>query len=223
MVIGAVRKNYQDHVWLKLPCMILFLHLKPIFMTKVKNYLNVLFILSAMAVLGCEHSKVKKQYKDTAVEEKTKISQPGLPHQVIGYLAKNLPEWKIPDTSDYAKSWWSFHDKKEVPYHVILDLNDDEIADYGLLVHNNSSVKLLLLLGHKTSFDHYWATNFNQPFLKGELQYGLAIQPPGRIDIAFPEIRSLILKSNAINLLELENRLAIYYFMNEKLSVFTTK
>ncbi len=223
MVIGAVRKNYQDHVWLKLSCMILFFHLKPLFMTKVKNYLNVLFVISAIAFLGCEHLQVKEQQKDTAVEEKVKISQPGLPHQVIGYLAKDLPEWKIPDTSDYVKSWWSFHDKKEVPYYVVLDFNDDEIADYGLLVHNDATVKLLLLLGNKTSFNHYWDTNFNQPFLKGELQYGVAIQPPGRIDIAFPEIRSLILKSNAINLLELENRLAIYSFMDEKLSVFTTK
>jgi hypothetical protein len=202
--------------------MILYLRLKHTFMTKIKNYVSVLCILSAIIISGCDHS-IKDQEKDIAVEEKITTRPPGLPPQVMGYLAQHLPEWKIPDTSDYAKSWWSFHDKKMVPYSVVLDFNDDEIADYVLLVHNDSTVKLLLLLGNKETFNHFWATDFKQPFLKGELQYGVAIQPPGRIDIAFPEIRSLILKSNAINLLELENRLAMYYFKDQKLSVFTTK
>lgn len=190
-------------------------------MEKSINFIPVLFIL--LIFLGCKQPEIKGNEQQTNPLSTTNNLKTTLPQNVQNYLAENLSEWNIPDTADYAKTWWSFHDSNAIPYYVVTDLNDDEIADYSIMVHNDKKITIVFLLGGKDSFSHQFATDFLRPFVKHHLEYGLSIEPPGRIDIALPEIRSIILKSNAINLLELENRLGIYFFADNRLGVFTTK
>jgi hypothetical protein len=62
--------------------------------------------------------------------------------------------------------------------------------------------------------------SFNDP--ANDLTWCLLPAPPGRIDVAYPGIRSLVLRSNGINLLQLENRAGIYYWDGKGIGFFPT-
>lgn len=147
-----------------------------------------------------------------------------IPHELKSYISETMPGWTIPDTSDYIKSWWSFYDKDINPYATKTDINDDGLADYGLLLKNNNRLCLVILTGHQNSFTHWIATNFDESFNSesNKIHFGLLVQQPGQIDIALPEIKSLVLKSNAINLMDFETRVCVFYWDNAKMEIFKT-
>ena len=184
----------------------------------MKLFALLLFIFSA-----CGRPEVKtlpKPTVNTRVAKKNSAEKPSA--EVEKYIKNEFAGWSLASKSDYIKSWWSFYDNKSVPYFVATDINDDQLSDYGLILKKSDSIKVVILVGDKNSFKHWVAKEVGEPFnfnLKN-LQLGLTIEPPGRIDIAYPAIKSLILKSNAINVMEFENRLCIYYWLGEKIEVF---
>ena len=148
--------------------------------------------------------------------------QPGIQE----YIKNNLPGWTMVDTADYARTWWSFYDRSQAHHAVILDLNDDRIADHALLLKKDSNLRLLVLLGSgNKSYTHWIAGDF-QPAYNGtvkNIQYGLAVEPPAQIDVLEPEEKSLILQSNAVTLLDLESRTRVYYWKNGAIKTFYAK
>jgi len=182
----------------------------------------IIIILSIIIISACSSTDLPDK---THTSIKDINSNEVISKDIKAYVSKNLAGWSLPDTSDYIKSWWSFYDKSVIPYAVKTDINDDGIADYGLILKNDSTFRFVILMGNKDSFTHWVSDDFKKSFnsVEKKIQFGLTVQPPGRIDIAIPEIKSLILKSNAINLMEFEMRDCIFYWDNGKIKVFNTK
>lgn len=175
-------------------------------------------IITAILFAGCNIAA--ETFKPGASTDKNGL----ITENVNLYLSENFSGWEIAQKTDYINSWWSFYDRDNVPYVVKTDINDDAVPDYGIIIKKADSIKLVLLTGKQTSFNHWEADNFAKLFnstLKN-LHLGLSIEPPGRIDIAYPQIRSLVLKSNAINLMDHENRVSAYYWENDTIKVFQT-
>jgi len=148
-----------------------------------------------------------------------------IPPAVTKYLQSILPGWHVPVSSDYVKSWWSFYDRNSRPWHVIADINNDRKEDHAFILKNGDSLKVVLIISTGKSYRHYMPANFDMKFNQGrnDLQYGLGIEPPGRVDIAYPRISSLILLNNAVNMMELENRICIYHWADTTVSAFATR
>ena len=147
-----------------------------------------------------------------------------LPQKVKEYISANFSGWSIPESSDYIKSWWSFYERGTIPYMVKTDINDDQTVDYGLVLKSVDKIRPVLLLSKGETFTHWTDTSLEKPFDAAEkdLHYGLSIEPAGRIDVAFPEIKSLILKSNAINFMDYEVRTCVFHWTGTTIEIFRT-
>jgi|SRR5688572_16897278 len=171
--------------------------------------MRLLSVIIMIVVAGCKQESI--QTGETGIED---------------YLNNNLPGWTLIDTADYARSWWSFYDKKETHNSITLDFNDDRIADHALLLKKDSSLRLVVLLGSgNKSYTHFIVDDF-QPVYNGkvkDIQYGLAVEPPAQIDVLEPEEKSLILLFNAITLLDMEDRARIYYWRNNRVNTLYAK
>jgi hypothetical protein len=118
-----------------------------------------------------------------------------VPHEVQSYIQTHLRGWTIADTTDYDRLWWSFYDKKQVPFFVMIGINH--------------------------SFIHQITDDFKVGVKN--LKYGLAIEPAGQIDVLEPKEATLILRSNAITLMEMEDRSRIYYWSDRAIKTFLCK
>ncbi len=147
-----------------------------------------------------------------------------MPDEVQLYMASHFPGWKIPVTADYNTSFWSFYNLSVVPYFTAVDLNDDQLVDYGVLLKQRDSVQLVILLGTADSFTHVVFNNLKRTTADqvDGLQHCLLPEPPGQIDVAYPAIKSLVLPSNGINLLHLENRVCVFYWDGKQVAIFET-
>lgn len=146
-----------------------------------------------------------------------------LPTHVRAYVQTHVAEYTIVDTADYGISWWSFYDRSVIPFAVTTDINDDRFLDYALLVKKNQVLRLVIVLGTAHGFTHHFIHDFNEAYKQNNLQYGLMVEPPGQTDVVVPEERSLILPSNGIALMELENKARIYYWQDGGIKTFYMK
>lgn len=187
--------------------------------------MRLLLIYLLIASAGC----VPKQDE----QEDTRLLQPalqqavaitGLPAPVREYIATHLRGWAIVNKEDYDSSFWSFYDSAMLPFFTATDLNDDGLVDYGVLVKKEGFVQLAFLLGAGDSFTHQLANDFKKAFndTTNDLTWCLTPAPPGQTDVAYPRMQSLILRSNGINLLQLENRTCIYYWDGQGIGLFAT-
>jgi hypothetical protein len=194
--------------------------------------MRLLFIVILFSVLGCHHPKTNS---NPTPDFNAKINQQGktgcltpnlIPRSVNDYLTANFAGWTIPDTSDYIKAWWAFYDKNQIPYFVTTDFNDDNLSDYVFLLKNSNSIRLVILTAIGKTFTHWISEDFKETFKKGEkyIQFGLAIEPPGRTDcIVDNKEQSLLLKSNGIALMTMEQKCQIYYWSSGKYQMFRVK
>jgi hypothetical protein len=144
--------------------------------------------------------------------EQTSMAVEPVPPALNNYLKANFPDWSVVDTADYDKSWWSFYDTHHIPWIVHTDINDDQLADHALLLKQNNRLRLVICMGApQNTFSHVVVEGFNQ---MEKLQYGLAVQAPGQIDVLQPQEQSLLLLTNGIALMELEQTSRIYYWQN---------
>ncbi len=152
------------------------------------------------------------------------IAAPAIPVAVTDYTGLQFPGWSIVTKQDYHTGFWSFYDEKKLPFFTAVDINDDGYVDYGILIKKQDTVQLVILLNKNNSFTHQVAGNFLLPHYPDNkaLQYCLLPEPPGQIDVVKPSIRSLILTTNAIQLMEMENRICIYYWNNTTIAAFQT-
>jgi hypothetical protein len=149
-----------------------------------------------------------------------------LPQQVTNYLHHVYPQWHIVEKSDYSKTWWSFYDSSHNPCWARTDINDDQLADYALWLKKETRLRLVICTGKTNqSFSHTIVIDSNNVFNEREhnLSMGIAIAPPGQIDVVKPRIQSLILKPNGFALMELEERTRIYHWANDSIQTFYMK
>jgi hypothetical protein len=175
-------------------------------------------------MLGCQnHNSVDAIGK--VVESKNTIdSTGGIPTNVKEYLKNNFPGWIIPDTSDYIKCWWSFYERATIPYFATTDINDDNLADFAFILKNANSIRLVILLGSKNTFTHWVADDFavNYKGKVNDIQFGMLVEPPSHIDCIVDNTKefALDLKSNGFVLVDLEQKIKLYYCENNTIKLF---
>ncbi len=148
----------------------------------------------------------------------------GVPAGVKNYLRQQLKDWEMVDTADYAASWWSFYDSRQVPCFITVDINDDQVADHALLMKRSGEVRLVILIGKNDGwYSHRFADDFSKKLTDPGLIFGIVVEPPAQIDVVYPEEQSLILASNGVTVMELEQRSIIYYWKNDSLKTFYAK
>lgn len=181
-------------------------------------------LIVMLLFIGCKNSKTNfSTLTDLKPSEKTTSNLINfIPLSVKDYVKNNLPGWAIPDTCDYSKSWWSFYERNQIPYFVTIDLNDDQIADYALILKSHNTLRLFILMGLDGTFTHWVDDAFKATYK--EIKFGLIIEPPARIDCVVDNLESsLVLKSNGITLMELEQKVKIFYWDNESIETFRVK
>lgn len=149
-----------------------------------------------------------------------------LPPALVNYLKTNLPQWQVVEKTDYSKTWWSFYDSSYNPCWARTDINDDQLADYALWLKKDNRLRLVICTGTTgDSFAHYSANDINLNFNEQEsgLTAGVAVAPPAQIDVVYPRIQSLVLKSNGFAQMELEERTRIYYWEKDTIQTFYMK
>lgn len=185
------------------------------------NKLIYLILLTVTA--ACTHNTPQvKQFTLPAIQQLTVIKTP--PDTLLSFIYKTFPGAQVCTQADYDQSFWSFCDTTlSLPWYTAADINNDEYVDMALLVKQQQNAKLLLFLSNHTGYTWQWAEGFSIPVSqKQPLQFGLQPEPPGRIDIAYRSLQSLILRTNGINLYHFENRHAIYYWNENSIAVFRT-
>ena len=188
------------------------------------RFLSIIFFFS---MLGCgrPNSNSTANANPDVVQEAVNSPKDLIPQTVKDYLTKNFAEWIIPDTADYIKAWWSFYDKTQIPYFVTTDFNDDQAADYAFILKHENSLKLVILTSAGNSFTPWIAEDFKETLMGPKsLQFGLAVEPPGRIDcLVDNKEQSLVLQSNGIALMALEQKCTIYYWSSGNYKMFKVK
>jgi hypothetical protein len=173
----------------------------------------IFFSLILVLILGCHNPNSNSSNAVVSQPIETMGAKELVPQSVKDYLSKNLAGWTIPDTSDYIKAWWSFYDKNQIPFFVTSDFNDDHVSDYAMILKNSKSIRLVILTATGNSYTLWMADDFNEAFGGKDIQYGLVIEPPGRTDcIIDNKEQSLVLESNGIALMALEQKCKIYYW-----------
>lgn len=183
-----------------------------------------MYVAICLLLLAC-----KEQAPKLSIAENTPptLYYPvALPQEIENYLYKTFPQWQVVEKNDYSKTWWSFYDSSYNPCWARTDINDDQLADYAVWLKKDKQLRLVVCTGKANRlFNHTIAIDSNN-VLNGNghnLSMGIAIAPPGQIDVVKPQIQSLILKSNGFVLMELEEQSRIYYWENEALQTFFMK
>jgi hypothetical protein len=175
---------------------------------------------------ACEERSIQTQ-EAPSVDQNHNHHTTVLPQTLVAYLKTNFPQWQIVSKADYSKTWWSFYDSSDNPCWARTDINDDRLADYALWLKKDNMLRFVIFTGTAShSFAHYTANDINVAFNEKEhnnLTMGVAVAPPAQIDVAYPRIQSLLLKSNGFALMELEERTRIFYWKNDSIQTFYMK
>lgn len=184
-----------------------------------------IWIAGLWLIIACDE-RMMQAATTASITDTTQQFSTVLPRTLVDYVMAHFPQWQLVEKTDYSKTWWSFYDSSYNPCGVRTDINDDRLADYALWLKKDNLVQLIICTGTTShSFTHYIADLPNITFNDKEhnLHHGVAVAAPGQIDVVLPRIQSLILKSNAFALLELEERTRIYYWQNDSLQTFYMK
>lgn len=153
-------------------------------------------------------------------------SAPAVPADLLDFLASDLPDWQLVERADYDPSFWALNTGGEAPFVATTDLNDDGLADHCVLLKLAGYAAPFFFMGRKDGhFDILRQDAFRIPFsdARNDLRFGLSVEAPGQIDVAVPEIKSLVLRSNGVNLMEQENRWCIFYWDEGTIRSFTCR
>lgn len=177
---------------------------------------NLLLLSICFAVACNMKPDTVKEANDASLSSEPEFS-------IKKYIKEHFPEWEITSNQDYSNLWWSFYSKSGETSQVTADFNDDGESDYGVILKSKTKqeYKLVFLVSQKEKFKQYSPQDFNQFYKGGDLEQGIFIEAPGRIDVAYPTIKSLILKSNGVALRNFEINQCIYYWENNEMKVFT--
>lgn len=194
--------------------------------------MRTLLLIILLFLTGCTNPKTKNY---SANKSDGKISHPDqkviIPARVTEYLNVNFPDWNVPDTLEYIQGWCFLFNKSaspyfkdHIPYFVTADLNDDNFPDYALILKDSDSLRFIILENSGTAFKHFIADDFKEPYPENGIRFGLYIEPPRQIDCIVNNIdKSLILKSNGVAVMKLEEMIKVYYWEDGIYHVFEMK
>lgn len=189
----------------------------------IRVFLDLLIIAAVLLLTGCHTPDTAKPdlFRNTSVQKDSPHML--IPEKVNRYLSVHFPAYLIAEKGDYINSWWSFYDTGMQPFVVKTDINDDSLADYGLVLKSADSIAVLILIGSGASFRPWFIRlPAEKPFVTQAIHFGLVPEPPGQIDIAYPRVKTLLLESNGINLMDFENRIAVCYWADHGVHLFLT-
>jgi hypothetical protein len=62
-----------------------------------------------------------------------------IPENLLAYIKRDLPDCKIPDTSEFINSWQEYIDKEQSPFYISSDFNGDGLNDYAITLLTSSN------------------------------------------------------------------------------------
>jgi hypothetical protein len=191
--------------------------------------MRLLTLLLLIFCIGCQSRNSGKKTSETtyfSAEQANRTTIPSeiIPQNVTDYLKSNIPHWITPDTSDYIKAWWSFHENDALPFIVAADINGDSRDDYALILKKENELGLYILQSADKTFTLWKAHDFKEPYVEKSIQYGVKAEEPGDYSYYVDgSDQNLYLQYKAIALMDLEFKLHIYYWVNGEIKSFKTK
>ncbi len=142
-----------------------------------------------------------------------------IPEILIKYVKIAIPNYHIPDLSDFDKAWNLFYeDSLSIPYYIAGDFNGDGLTDYALLLMNNEK-ELFLGAFHRVNdveFKFILIEDIGN-FINKIINVGLYVQKTGEIEGIGGR---LILFYDAIILSIFEKSSKIYYWDKDNYTAF---
>jgi hypothetical protein len=176
-------------------------------------------IITAFLLFACDKKrKIVKSTQDIQISA-------DIPQKVMNYIQSRQPDWMLPERSDYH-IWWSFYDRDEIPYFATADINDDEKADYAIIVKQDGILQTHFLISTGKTYSHWTdeSLKLKTSSSKTVTEYGLQIIEPRQLDYIFKgKDQTVILLRNAVGLMEVENLKKIYYWSEGKLTTLQVK
>jgi hypothetical protein len=183
-----------------------------------------------IVLFGC--TARNKQQADTAAdnpglanETKSAVhAPPFFSEKAFAFFKVAHADLVLPEPLLYTQLWWSFYDADQQTLGASTDLNDDRQLDYAFFVERSDTINLLILLSNSDTYTSVLAPDFIYPIGENNFRYGIQVVPPGQIDcVVDGQEKSLILKSNAIALLEYEEIIHIYHWTGSNFETFGLK
>jgi hypothetical protein len=197
---------------------------------------KIFFVFLFSLFTNCNSPKLKlSTSKDPDKLSLNELNNFGLdsliPHDVKKFLLENFTDYKIPDTLDYFKGFCFFFNKgqsynfiDQIPYFVTSDFNDDQLPDFAFILKHFNKLKIVILENKGKNFKYWVDNSFDEKIDKEGIKYGLYVEPPRKIDCVVDNIpQSLIMKSNGVALMKLEEMIKVYYWENGEYKIFRTK
>jgi hypothetical protein len=197
--------------------------------TKHLNLMRLLTFLILIQCFGCQSRNSGSKSSENLIvnTEQAKPSvkpQEKIPKNVTDYLKTNIPHWIIPDTSDYLKAWWSFHESDALPFFAITDINGDSKNDYAFILKKENELGLFILLNTEKTFMLWKTDDFKESFTGKNIQYGVKAEESGEYNYYVNGLdKTLYLQFKAIALMDLEFKLRIYYWENGEIKSFQAR
>lgn len=147
-----------------------------------------------------------------------------LPPELLEAVKTTFTQWQIVEKTDYSNTWYSFYDSSYNACWARTDINDDQQADYAVLLKKQNELQLVICMGRR---DHAYTpysvykTTIHSTNQQPVLTTGVTVAPPGQTDVVTPRIQSLLLKSNGFALLELEALAKIFYWQQDSIKTFS--
>ncbi len=181
-------------------------------MKNINPFIIKNFILIAIAIMYCY--PVFSQ--DCSKRELCSINE-----NIIDYIKIHFKEYRIADTSDFVNDWCAFYQEKNVPYYQEGDYNGDTLTDYAVMLLSGSDFKIVVVQSEDNNkFSCFILTDeksegLTYPLLKGELEIGFGISPPGEF-YDFDSDSTIKIETNTLDVIFFEKAAESYYWKNNK-------
>lgn len=190
--------------------------------------MRLLVILIVLIFIGCKnHEATEVTIYQTDVNDTSTLATPSdstelIPKKIFKYLEDSLPEWVIPDTSEYEPLWYDLiYERDQITYFAISDFNNDQLPDYVFTLKYQNAIRLVIIYSIGEKYNHWVAEDFNKPYAEDSLMHGILIEPPGRIDrVVDNKNVSLVLNVNGVGLMREEFLIKVYYWNQGKFNFF---
>jgi len=198
-----------------------------------------------LVLYACEHKKVKTEIKattnnntplkvssdntslgDTIKSFDDKVYQVYLSKAVMGYLKKELPDWKLPEPSRWQNFWFKeYKDDSVLVNYISNDFNCDSQSDYAFILQNqkNKQYAVWILQSKQDKLSVLKLHDFGKAELP--LQFGIELVPKGSlsyIDFENDNPKPINLKCPGIQVSYFESGAETYYWNVNKFESVTT-
>jgi hypothetical protein len=147
-----------------------------------------------------------------------------IPGSVTSWLAKDLPDWNIPDPSKWDKYWWDQYKKnKALVNYLPGDFNCDSQPDHALiLTDRKGNVAAWVLIAKNNGFEKVKLNGYEN-ISSGPIGIGLEILPKGEHgDLNHEKAKKVSVKCEGVTVTYFEKAARSYYWENGKMKWIQT-